>query len=161
MEGRQPRHRRRHEPGPAFRFQEDVLDLNPKAVVLLIGTNDLTALGKPADAAFNISQMLDMIGKRDPSLPVVLCTTPPSDNPKAPVKLEQRQAITPKSGNWPMSTRTLCSATSTRQWLMTTVHQNWKTSARISFILPRPDMTIGRRCLPRFSRSCTAGTEMM
>jgi lysophospholipase L1-like esterase len=79
--------------GLLFRFQEDVLDLNPKAIVILIGTNDLTAIGKPADAASNIAQMLDMIDKMDPALSVVLCTTPPSDSAKAPVKLDQRQAL--------------------------------------------------------------------
>ena len=76
--------------GLLFRFQEDVLDLNPKAIVILIGTNDLTAMGSAADAASNIGQMLDMVEKKDPALPVVLCTTPPSDHPKAPVKPDQR-----------------------------------------------------------------------
>lgn len=75
--------------GLLFRFKEDVLDLNPKVIVILIGTNDLTALGKPEDAAANVSDMLAMSEK----LPVVLCTTPPSDNPKAPVKLDQRKAL--------------------------------------------------------------------
>jgi lysophospholipase L1-like esterase len=79
--------------GLLFRFQEDVLDLNPKTIVLTIGTNDLTAIGKPADAASNINAMLDMVEKKDSALPVILCTTPPSDNPKAPVKLDQRLAL--------------------------------------------------------------------
>lgn len=79
--------------GLLFRFQEDVLDLNPKIIVILVGTNDLTAQGKPADGAFNINAMLDMVEKKDSTLPVVLCTTPPSDHPKAPVKTEQRQVL--------------------------------------------------------------------
>ncbi len=74
-------------------YKEDVLDLNPKVVVMLIGTNDLTALGKPADAVSNVSDMLAMIEKQNAALPVVLCTTPPSDNPKAPVKPDQRTGL--------------------------------------------------------------------
>jgi len=34
-----------------------------------------------------------MVEKKDPALPVILCTTPPSANPKAPVKLDQRLAL--------------------------------------------------------------------
>jgi lysophospholipase L1-like esterase len=79
--------------GVLFRFKEDVLDLNPKAIVVTVGTNDLTAMGKPADAAGNVEEMLKQIDKANPALPVVVCTTPPSDSPKAPVKLDQRQAL--------------------------------------------------------------------
>ena len=79
--------------GLLFRFSEDVLDLHPKAVVLLVGTNDLTAMGKPADAASNIADMLDLAEKQMPGMPVILCTTPPSANAKAPVALGQRQAL--------------------------------------------------------------------
>ena len=79
--------------GLLFRFKEDVLDLNPKCIVMMIGTNDLTAIGDPADAAFNIEQMLQMVEKKDPALPVILCTTPPSDHPKAPVKPADRLAL--------------------------------------------------------------------
>jgi lysophospholipase L1-like esterase len=79
--------------GLLFRFSEDVLDLNPKAIVIMIGTNDLTAIGDPADAASNIRQILEMIEKKDAALPVVLCTTPPSAQPNAPVKLDQRLAL--------------------------------------------------------------------
>lgn len=79
--------------GVLFRFQEDVLDLHPRAVVLLVGTNDLTAYGAPADALSNISDMLDMAQKQDPTMKVILCTTPPSANPKAPTKPGARKAL--------------------------------------------------------------------
>lgn len=79
--------------GLLFRFQEDVLDLNPKAVVILIGTNDLTAYGSPTDCVSNIAQMLAMAQKKNPALPIILCTTPPSDNPKAPTKPGARQDL--------------------------------------------------------------------
>jgi lysophospholipase L1-like esterase len=79
--------------GLLFRFKEDVLDLQPKAIVILIGTNDLTALGSPMDAVSNISDMLNMVEQQDATLPVVLCTTPPSANPKAPVKAADRATL--------------------------------------------------------------------
>ena len=79
--------------GLLFRFKEDVLDLHPKAIVILIGTNDLTAKGSTADAESNIATMLEMAEKEMPPPPVILCTTPPSDNPKAPVDLAQRQDL--------------------------------------------------------------------
>jgi lysophospholipase L1-like esterase len=79
--------------GLLFRFQEDALDLNPKAVVILVGTNDLTAHGSPADTVSNLAQMIAMAQKKNPDLPVILCTTPPSDNPKAPTKPGARQDL--------------------------------------------------------------------
>ncbi|HCE45266.1 MAG TPA: hypothetical protein DET40_17135 [Lentisphaeria bacterium] len=79
--------------GVLFRFQEDVLDLSPRAIVITVGTNDLTAAGKTDDYASNIADILAMVEKKNPDLPVVLCTTPPSANPKAPVKLSERQAL--------------------------------------------------------------------
>ena len=79
--------------GALFRFQQDVLDLNPKAVVIEIGNNDLTAMGAPADMLSNLADMVAMAEKEQPGMPVVICTIPPSANPKAPVKSESRQAM--------------------------------------------------------------------
>jgi lysophospholipase L1-like esterase len=79
--------------GVLFRLKEDVLDLNPKAVVIEIGNNDLTAFGKPADMLSNLSDMLALIEKEKPGMPVVLCTIPSSANPKAPVKADDRKAM--------------------------------------------------------------------
>lgn len=79
--------------GLLFRFEEDVLDLKPKAIVILIGLNDLTAHGKPADTLANLTTMLDKAQAQDPKLPIVVCTVPETQNPKAPVKEPQRQAI--------------------------------------------------------------------
>lgn len=50
--------------GVLFRFQEDVLDLKPKAVVMLVGLNDLTAHGNPADTLANIATMLEQCRSR-------------------------------------------------------------------------------------------------
>jgi lysophospholipase L1-like esterase len=79
--------------GVLFRFKEDVLDLNPKALVICIGNNDLTAMGKPADMLSNLADTLALADKERPGMPVVLCTIPPSANPKAPIKAGDRTAM--------------------------------------------------------------------
>ncbi len=79
--------------GVLFRFQEDVLDLHPKAVVLNIGSNDLTAYGEPADAIANITAIIEMAHKQDPALPVIVCTIAPSDKADAPVKPGKREEL--------------------------------------------------------------------
>ena len=79
--------------GALFRLKEDVLDLHPKAVVIEIGNNDLTASGAPRDMLSNLADMVAMIEKEKPGTPVILCTIPPSANPKAPIKAEDRKAM--------------------------------------------------------------------
>jgi lysophospholipase L1-like esterase len=79
--------------GLLFRFEEDVLALHPKAIVILIGINDLTAK-QPASATLaNIRSMLELKQSQQPAVPVVLCTVPPSANPKAPVDEQQRRLL--------------------------------------------------------------------
>lgn len=72
--------------GLLFRFQEDVLDLHPSGIVLLIGGNDLSALQPTDQTTRNIGRMLDAIQTWNPSVPVILCTLPPRDSSKAPIK---------------------------------------------------------------------------
>jgi lysophospholipase L1-like esterase len=64
--------------GVWFRLKEDVLDLDPKAVVLLIGTNDLGNNGDPADAADNIRNILAQLKKSNPQMPIIVCKVMPS-----------------------------------------------------------------------------------
>jgi lysophospholipase L1-like esterase len=71
--------------GLVFRWKEDVLDLDPKAVVVLIGTNDLSAHQATDATAANIALLLDSVAQRDPAVPVVLCTLPPRNDPRAPI----------------------------------------------------------------------------
>jgi lysophospholipase L1-like esterase len=79
--------------GLLFRFKEDVLDLHPRAIVMLIGINDLTAR-QPANLTLeNIRAMLAMKDELQPAVPVFLCTVPPSANPKAPVDEQQRRLL--------------------------------------------------------------------
>ena len=78
--------------GLLFRFKEDVLDLNPKAIVICIGTNDLSAHADPEAIIGNIGLILDQARAHDAAMPVVLCTIPPRANPKAP--LEHADSVT-------------------------------------------------------------------
>ncbi len=71
--------------GLLFRFQEDVLDLHPRAIVLLTGTNDLSAQQPAAQTQANLMALLDLAERRAPGVPVVLCTLPPRNHPQAPV----------------------------------------------------------------------------
>lgn len=72
--------------GLLFRWKEDVLDLDPRAVVILIGTNDLSALQATETTATNMALLLEMVALRDPTLPVIICTLPPRNDPKAPIR---------------------------------------------------------------------------
>ncbi len=72
--------------GLLFRFQEDVMDLNPKGVVILIGGNDLSAHASPKDIISNISSIIEIARKQNLDLPIILCQGLPKDNPKAPLQ---------------------------------------------------------------------------
>jgi len=69
-----------------FRFQEDVLDLHPKAIVMLVGSNDLSAYGNPDDTISNLTEMVEMARKQDRDVPIVICTIPPRNHPKSPTQ---------------------------------------------------------------------------
>jgi lysophospholipase L1-like esterase len=79
--------------GLLFRFEEDVLALHPKAIVMLIGTNDLTARQRATDTLANIEAMLDLRDEQQPSTPVFLCSVPASANPDAPVDADQLRVL--------------------------------------------------------------------
>ncbi|HWA24828.1 MAG TPA: GDSL-type esterase/lipase family protein [Lacunisphaera sp.] len=69
--------------GVLIRLQEDVLALQPRAVVMLIGTNDLDEKGgSPWVVANNVRLILEAIQRHDPKLPVVLCQVMPSSHQK-------------------------------------------------------------------------------
>ncbi len=87
--------------GLLFRFQEDVLDLHPKAIVILIGSNDLSAKEPPAEAAANIADMLDLAQKHNPAMPIILCKIPPATARSLPSSSLNSRTSTPKSRNWP------------------------------------------------------------
>jgi gluconolactonase len=68
--------------GVLYRIKEDVLDLNPKAVVLLIGTNDLEDGADPELIAGNVKLILAALRKHNATMPVIVCKVMPSDATK-------------------------------------------------------------------------------
>jgi lysophospholipase L1-like esterase len=78
--------------GVLFRIDQDVLDLKPRGVVLLVGTNDLTAQATPALIEANLQDILKAIRARTQA-PIIFCTIPPSRNPQAPVNDADRQTV--------------------------------------------------------------------
>jgi lysophospholipase L1-like esterase len=64
--------------GVLIRLQDDVLMLEPKAVVLLIGTNDLDEGATPEIIAGNVKLILAALKAHSPRMPVILCQVFPS-----------------------------------------------------------------------------------
>lgn len=69
--------------GVLIRLKEDVLALKPKAVVLLIGTNDLEEKTDPETIAANLNLILEELQKHDSAMPIVLCQVFPSSETKS------------------------------------------------------------------------------
>ena len=68
--------------GMLIRLQEDVLSLHPKAVVLLMGTNDIE-VEVPADAiGRNFQKIAAGLKAHDPKMPVIVCRIFPSSATK-------------------------------------------------------------------------------
>ena len=68
--------------GMLLRLKEDVLALNPKAVVLLMGTNDIE-VEVPADAiGRNFQKIVAALKAHDPKMPVIVCRIFPSSATK-------------------------------------------------------------------------------
>ncbi len=68
--------------GVLIRLDEDVISLDPSAVVLLIGTNDLEENATPETVASNVKLILARLKQHNPSMPVVLCKVFPSSETK-------------------------------------------------------------------------------
>jgi lysophospholipase L1-like esterase len=68
--------------GVLIRLKEDVLSLEPKAVVLLIGTNDLEEKAEPETIAANLKLILDELANANGKMPIVLCQVMPSSESK-------------------------------------------------------------------------------
>ncbi len=64
--------------GVLVRLADDVIALHPRAVVLLIGTNDIELQADPATIAGNVKLILAALKQSNPGLPVVLCDVFPS-----------------------------------------------------------------------------------
>lgn len=68
--------------GVLIRMDDDVLTLQPKAVVLLIGTNDLEEGATPEVIDGNLRLILARLKAHDARMPIVLCTVFPSSPTK-------------------------------------------------------------------------------
>lgn len=69
--------------GVLIRLQEDVLALDPQAVILLIGTNDLEEKANPDTVVANLKLILTELARHDPKIPIVLCQVFPSSASKS------------------------------------------------------------------------------
>ncbi|MFM9081675.1 MAG: GDSL-type esterase/lipase family protein, partial [Opitutaceae bacterium] len=72
-----------------IRLQEDVLSLNPAAIVLLLGTNDLEVGIAPEAAGRTFAKITAAIKAHNPRMPVVVCRVMPS----AAAKKRPREAV--------------------------------------------------------------------
>lgn len=79
--------------GVLFRFQEDVVDLNPSAIVFCVGSNDLSAHAKAEDTLANIAAIVDLARKANPNVPIILCTIPPRNAPNAPIPSSSLESL--------------------------------------------------------------------
>ncbi|HEX3627637.1 MAG TPA: GDSL-type esterase/lipase family protein [Verrucomicrobiae bacterium] len=64
--------------GVLYRLNADVLSLDPKAIVLLIGTNDVGNGADPREVSANIKEILKRVRKKYPKMPVIVCEVMPS-----------------------------------------------------------------------------------
>ncbi len=64
--------------GVLLRLRDDVIALNPRGVVLLIGTNDIDEWAAPDIIAGNVRLILSELKQHNANLPVVLCYVMPS-----------------------------------------------------------------------------------
>ncbi|PQO44200.1 GDSL-type esterase/lipase family protein [Blastopirellula marina] len=69
--------------GMLVRLEGDVLALNPKAVVMLMGTNDLEERAEPETIAENMKLIIAALKKHNPEMPIVLCEVFPSSASKS------------------------------------------------------------------------------
>ena len=68
--------------GVLIRLKEDVIALNPRGVVLLIGTNDLADKADPGVIAGNMKLIIAALREHSPAMPVILCEVLPSSATK-------------------------------------------------------------------------------
>lgn len=68
--------------GMLIRLEEDVLSLNPAAVVMLMGTNDLEEGATPEVIAGNVELIIAELKKHRAEMPIVLCRVFPSSADK-------------------------------------------------------------------------------
>ncbi len=68
--------------GMLIRLQEDVLSLNPSAIVMLMGTNDIEVGVEPEAISRNFQKILAAIKEKSSTVPIVVCRVFPSSSSK-------------------------------------------------------------------------------
>ena len=68
--------------GVLIRLKEDVLDLDPIGVVILIGTNDQEENADPETIAANLKLIIAALEQHDAKMPIILCQVFPSSASK-------------------------------------------------------------------------------
>jgi lysophospholipase L1-like esterase len=68
--------------GVLMRLQDDVISLNPRGVVMLIGTNDIELKSEPEAITGNLRLIIAALRAHNASMPVVLCEVLPSSATK-------------------------------------------------------------------------------
>jgi lysophospholipase L1-like esterase len=93
--------------GMLLRLRKDVLDLNPKGIVMLMGTNDLEEGADATVVSNNIDLMLSEIQKFNSKIPVTLCRVFPAsatkERPAQQIK-DINEAIAKVAKNYPQVT---------------------------------------------------------
>ncbi len=81
--------------GLRYRLKEDVLDLHPRAVVLLIGTNDLALGGTPSQVIDNLRAIVAELEKQNRNVRIVLNLVMPRglQPGKFPEKIKELNAL--------------------------------------------------------------------
>jgi lysophospholipase L1-like esterase len=69
--------------GMLIRLKEDVLALNPRAVVMLMGTNDLEEKAEPETIAANTKLIIKSLKAHRATMPIILCKVFPSSATKS------------------------------------------------------------------------------
>ncbi|XZE20753.1 GDSL-type esterase/lipase family protein [Pirellulaceae bacterium SH449] len=69
--------------GMLHRMEEDVLSLQPKGVVLLMGTNDLEEKAEPSMVSANVELIIKRIHEKNLETPIVLCLVFPASEKKS------------------------------------------------------------------------------
>ncbi|MEM7602636.1 MAG: GDSL-type esterase/lipase family protein [Verrucomicrobiota bacterium] len=68
--------------GMLIRLEEDVLSINPSAVVMLMGTNDIEVDVAPKAIGRNFAKMISTMKAHNPDMPIILCRMFPSSEEK-------------------------------------------------------------------------------
>ena len=81
--------------GVLFRLPEDVLALNPRGVVLLIGTNDIADGAEPEVIANNVRLIVSALQEHNADMPIIICEVFPAgpDNNRPVAKIKQLNAL--------------------------------------------------------------------